>query len=231
MKVSYVLQLKGDFYSLNYFSFFLDSDDEDLSDMANYVEIKQKLKKPKTQIGDEDEQQSLTKSAIDRNWTKEVRRKFRHQRNLLIFFKLLFIFVIQIFLLFALVWAIDIVSYFNGTHSTDTSLSEDDFPYVNLITKFMAALILHVTMQPKVEEAIQRLIYLRSHPHKFQNINIVILISYMKLTVEFATELICLMLTSTYPNSIEVVMNYIALAVISELDEVYYNSIKSPLKD
>lgn len=94
MKVSYVLQLKGDFYSLNYFSFFLDSDDEDLSDMANYVEIKQKLKKPKTYIGDEDEQQSLTKSAIDRNWTKEVRRKFRHQRNLLIFFKLLFIFVI-----------------------------------------------------------------------------------------------------------------------------------------
>lgn len=130
-----------------------------------------------------------------------------------------------------MVWAIDIVSYFNGTHSTDTSLSEDDFPYVNLITKFMAALILHVTMQPKVDEAIQRLIYLRSHPHKFQNINIVILISYMKLTVEFATELICLMLTSTYPNSIEVVMNYIALAVISELDEVYYNSIKSPLKD
>ena len=48
MKVSYVLQLKGDIYSLNYFSFFLDSDDEDLSDMANYVEIKQKLKKPKT---------------------------------------------------------------------------------------------------------------------------------------------------------------------------------------
>jgi hypothetical protein len=26
-------------------------------------------------------------------------------------------------------------------------------------------------------------------------------------------------------------MNYVALASISELDEIYYNTIKSPLKD
>jgi hypothetical protein len=58
-----------------------------------------------------------------------------------------------------------------------------------------------------------------------------ILISYMKLLIEISTEIICLIITATYNNSIEVVMNYIALAVISELDEVYYRTIKSPLKD
>ena len=53
----------------------------------------------------------------------------------------------------------------------------------------------------------------------------------MKLIVEFSTELICLIITSTYNNSIEVVMNYIALGVISELDEVYYRTIRAPIKD
>lgn len=58
-----------------------------------------------------------------------------------------------------------------------------------------------------------------------------IMISYMKLIVEFLTELVCLIITATFSDSIEVVMNYIALGVISELDEVYYRTIKSPLKD
>ena len=41
IKLSYNLELKGDFYSLNYFGFFLDSDDEDLGETKNYDEIKE----------------------------------------------------------------------------------------------------------------------------------------------------------------------------------------------
>ena len=130
-----------------------------------------------------------------------------------------------------MLWAINIMEYVDGTHKADVGLALDEKPYVNLITKFVAAIILHVTMQPKVDEAIQRLIYIRRHPHKFQNTLMPIIICYMKLTVEFITELICLIITATYNDSIEVVMNYIALGVISELDEVYYRTIKSPLKD
>jgi hypothetical protein len=33
IKPSYVIELKGDFYSLNYFAFYLDSDDEDLCEI------------------------------------------------------------------------------------------------------------------------------------------------------------------------------------------------------
>lgn len=53
-----------------------------------------------------------------------------------------------------MLWAINIVEYVDGTHKTDVGLSNDEKPYVNLITKFVAAIILHVTMQPKVNEAI-----------------------------------------------------------------------------
>lgn len=57
------------------------------------------------------------------------------------------------------------------------------------------------------------------------------IICFMKVFVEFSVELINLAMTAIQPNSLEVVMNYVALASISELDEIYYHSIKSPLKD
>ena len=53
----------------------------------------------------------------------------------------------------------------------------------------------------------------------------------MKIFVEFSVELINLALTALQGDVLEVILNYIALASISELDEMYYNSIKSPLKD
>lgn len=53
----------------------------------------------------------------------------------------------------------------------------------------------------------------------------------MKLFVEFGTEIISLSITSVFDDAQEVVMNYIALGVISELDEVYYSTVKSSLRE
>jgi hypothetical protein len=53
----------------------------------------------------------------------------------------------------------------------------------------------------------------------------------MKMLVEVGTELISLAITATFTNSLDIIMNYIALSCISELDEVYYRSLSSPLKD
>ena len=40
-----MLELAGDYYSLNLFSFYLDTDDEDLSEMKNCDDIKEKISK------------------------------------------------------------------------------------------------------------------------------------------------------------------------------------------
>lgn len=50
MKQSYVLELGEDYYSLSLFSFYLDLDDEDLCEMKNFDEVKEKLQKQKTMI-------------------------------------------------------------------------------------------------------------------------------------------------------------------------------------
>ena len=43
MKEKYVIELQGDYYSLSYFAFYLDSDDEDLSEIKNYYQVKENL--------------------------------------------------------------------------------------------------------------------------------------------------------------------------------------------
>jgi len=92
-------------------------------------------------------------------------------------------------------------------------------------------MILHMTMQPKLFDAIERLYYLKMHPHKFDRITIPLSICLFKLIVEFGTESISLALIAACDNCSEVVMNYIALGVISTIDQVYYGAIRTPLKE
>ena len=79
--------------------------------------------------------------------------------------------------------------------------------------------------------AIEKLYYIKRHPHKFEKISIPLGICMRKLTVEVLTEVVSLALTAGTQDPRDVVMNYIALGVIAELDEVYFYSIRSPLKE
>jgi len=72
--------------------------------------------------------------------------------------------------------------------------------------------------------------YIKRHPHKFDNISIPLVICVFKFLVEILTEFTSLALTATCIDTKDVVMNYIALGVISELDEVYFFAIRTPLK-
>lgn len=100
-----------------------------------------------------------------------------------------------------------------------------------LIVKFWCAYILHITTQPKVLDALERIRYIRMHPHRFERVFIPTLICFMKLIVEILTEIVCLACTANQPRSIDVVCNYVALACIADLDEVYYKTIREPLKE
>ena len=86
-------------------------------------------------------------------------------------------------------------------------------------------------MQPKVLDAIERLFYIIMHLEKFDSIAIPITICLLKLVVEAYLELVCLCLTSISTKLSECIMDFIALGVISDLDERYYESIRNPLKD
>ena len=86
-------------------------------------------------------------------------------------------------------------------------------------------------MQPMVDDGIERLIYLKNHPHRFDSIILPYMICIMKITIDLSTEIICLSTTALQNSPVDVLMNYIALGCISGLDELVYATIRSPLKD
>jgi len=60
-----------------------------------------------------------------------------------------------------------------------------------------------------------RIKYIRRHPHKFETLTIPVIICYMKLTVELTLEIVCLLITASYTDVPDIVMNYIAIGCIS----------------
>ena len=149
------------------------------------------------------------------------------------------IFTIQILLLFFLVF--DIVSSKDtGDPDSDDgtdydNLNDDDVPELNAfftyVTKFFCSVILHINQQPKVYDAIKRIQYIQYHPHKFDRITIPIVICLMKLVVELGTETVSLILTASYNTVANVISNFITMICVSQLDEMYFLSIRSVLKD
>lgn len=75
---------------------------------------------------------------------------------------------------------------------------DEEFPFLVLATKVFCSIILHLQMQPQIDDAIERLFYLKNHPHKFDSILMPYIICLMKLCIEFLTEIICLWITAIF---------------------------------
>lgn len=157
----------------------------------------------------------------------KIKKQWREQRNLKNFYKIELIFGFQCILFLCLFYSIVLMPAFNNVDGPP----EQEFPYVIFVLKYICAMILHMTMQPKLYDAIERLYYIKSHPHKFDRITIPLIICMFKLLVELFTEAVSLALIAACDDCSAVVMNYIALGVISKIDEVYYDAIKTPLKE
>jgi hypothetical protein len=152
----------------------------------------------------------------------------RHERNIYLLTKLLFIFGIQMTILVALTWSFDTRGFYNSEHKSNPEKSDN--PYTNLICKFLAAILLHAGNQPKIDKKIQWLKYIKYHPEKFVDLTIVISITYLKLLVLISCEFVNLMFLAKSSENMKIIMSYITFSVVSDIDSMYYRSIKSSLK-
>ena len=69
------------------------------------------------------------------------------------------------------------------------------------------------------------------HPDDYDQIFIPLVIGVMKTFTEFFLEMMCIALVSKSDQVHNAIMDFIALSVISNLDERYFDSIIDPLKD
>ena len=103
--------------------------------------------------------------------------------------------------------------------------------YPTCILKYICSIILHLIMQPRVCDPIDRLRYVIHHPERFEQIFIPQLICWMKIVCEVGIEITLIVSTAYENDQIYLIMDFTALMVVYYIDSSYFESIKDPLKD
>ena len=80
-------------------------------------------------------------------------------------------------------------------YGTFKEKESEEFPFVTLISKFFSTIVLHLCTQPKLNEALERLRYIKRHPYKFERITVPLFICFLKLFIEFFLEITSLFIT------------------------------------
>lgn len=142
------------------------------------------------------------------------------------FFKCTFICLIQMLL---------IVLVFIGI---EKDLSKEVTPTL-LMMRFICLLILHIQIEQEVRQTLSMFKYQNNHPGKFKDcfagdstLLPATLVVVMQLGSSIATEVISLLLIMDATSEKDCLMNFLAIQIVSQIDEIYFSTIRrEPLKE
>ena len=104
--------------------------------------------------------------------------------------------------------------------------------YEVLICRILCAILLHLQLEGEIRQSLLMLNYARLHTkHRKQRIPMLI-VSLMQFSGAFGTEIINIILICNQDGVQDVLMNFIALGVIAEIDDYYAGTLyKNAVKD
>ena len=138
-------------------------------------------------------------------------------RNIDIFYKVVFFFIIELAM-------IGTVLMYYIKYGVD--LEAD---YGTIALKYCCIISLHLMQQPMLKQSMNRINYILKHPDYFESRHLPLMICWMKLIVEFGIE-IALLVSTAYENwNVFMIMDFSALIVINYIDLYYCMTIKDDL--
>ena len=67
--------------------------------------------------------------------------------------------------------------------------------------------------------------YTLNHPWKFEHWFIAFMVNFLQIVILFSVESVCIALLLLQENVLDVLMNFISLAIISELDDFLFQTL------
>lgn len=120
---------------------------------------------------------------------------------------------------------------------TDVKLSKE-VPWDLVMIRFFCVSLLHMQIQSEVGQGIAMFKYMNDHPSNFRDkfgestLLPSFLLIVMQIGAALATEIINLYLILEADNAKDALMNFVALAVIAEVDDLYLATLRNePLKN
>ena len=104
---------------------------------------------------------------------------------------------------------------------------------VNIVfARFMCGIVLHVSLSGELKTGMNLMKYAVNHPWKFDRVGVAYLCGLMQATNVIIVEGVNFVALLTNFKIIDVIMNFMALVVIAEFDEYFFNALKNhPLVD
>jgi len=92
--------------------------------------------------------------------------------------------------------------------------------------RFVCALMLHLQLQDELKQGLEIMKYTNNHPHKFSNWVVPFGLGFLQTSMVGLIELVNLVYICANRSIMNIVMNYVALAVVADFDDYIFEAIK-----
>ena len=95
-----------------------------------------------------------------------------------------------------------------------------------VIARFVCAFIMHVTLTGESKQGLSMMKYASNHPWKFRSWRHAYLIGFFQAFVLVTCEAVNLIILTTNDSMLDIIMNFLAIVVITEFDDSFFFIVK-----
>jgi len=98
--------------------------------------------------------------------------------------------------------------------------------------RFVCGVVLHMALQDELKQGLDNMKYSLNHRWRFEDYKVAYLSGFLQATVIYIVEMVNFLAILTSFTVLDIVMNFLALVVISEFDDFFYEALRNePLQD
>ena len=91
--------------------------------------------------------------------------------------------------------------------------------------RFICGVILHMKLADEIKAGLEMMKFSLNHEYRFQDFYLAFLAGLLQTTMIIVVETVNILAILASTSTIEVVLNFMALAVISEFDDTFYDAL------
>ena len=89
-------------------------------------------------------------------------------------------------------------------------------------TRFLCAILLHVSLQEEIIQGQKIMKFAANHPWKFRSYKVAFMIGFAQMFMVVSVEIVNLVVLNTNNTVMDILMNFLALVIISEFDDTLF---------
>lgn len=96
-----------------------------------------------------------------------------------------------------------------------------------MFARFICGTILHLSLLDEVTSGLENMKFALNHPYYFQSPFLAWLVGFLQCTITIMVEVVNMEIILISTDPVNIVYNFIALAIIAEFDDFVYSSLKN----